>query len=113
LIKTLVKLLIALAVVNAAARAGMTAWSYYQLKDAAQQLVLFGAGVPTAELSQQILAKAVELDVPLEPQNIDIGRERNRTVVHASYTQPVEFFPNFIYPLDLSFSVETFAVGSP
>ena len=109
MIKTVIKLLIALAVVNATARGGMTAWSYYQLKDTAQQLVLFGAGVPTAELSQQILAKAVELDVPLEPRNIDIVRDGNRTVVYAAYTQPVEFFPSFIYPLDLSFSVETFS----
>jgi hypothetical protein len=109
LIKTVVKLLIALAVVNAAARGGMTAWSHYQLKDAAQQLVLFGVRIPTAELSNQILNKAVELDVPLELQNIDIGREGNRTVVYASYRQPVEFFPNFVYPLDLSFSVEAFA----
>jgi len=109
LIKTVVKLLIALAVVNAAARAGMTAWSHYQLKDAAQQLVLFGTRVPTAELSNQILDKAVELDVPLERRNIEVGRDGNRTVVYASYTQPVEFFPSFIYPLELSFSVEIFS----
>lgn len=110
MIKTILQLLIAVAVVNAVARAGMTAWSYYQLKDAAQQLILFGAGVPTADLSARILDKAVELDVPLARQNIDIGRQGNRTVVDAFYTQPVEFFPNFAYPLNLSFSIEAFAV---
>jgi hypothetical protein len=111
LIRTVIKLLIALAFVNAAVRAGMTAWSHYELKDEAQQLILFGAGVPVAELSNQILEKAVELNVPLEPQNIDIDREGSRTVAYVSYTQPVEFFPTVIYPLDLSFSVEAFALN--
>ena len=112
MIKTIVKILIALAVVNAAVRAGMTASSHYQLEDAAQQLIVFGARVPTAELSNQILDRAMELGVPLEPQNIEVRREGNRTVVDAFYTQPVEFFPTFVYPLDLSFSVETFNVVS-
>lgn len=108
--KLVVKLLIALALVNAAARAGATAWSYYQLKDEASRLILFGAHVPTAELSSQILDKAVELGLPLEPRNIAIVREGDRTSVDASYTQPVEFLQTFIYPLDLSFSVEAFAM---
>lgn len=111
LIKTVVKLLIALAVVNAAARAGMTAWRHYELKDAAQQLILFGSNVPTAQISYLILDRAVQLDVPLEPENIDITRDGTRTVVYASYTKPVEFFPAFIYPLDLSFTVEALSLN--
>ncbi len=109
--KTVIKLLIALAIVNAAARGGMAAFSHYQLKDAAQQLIVFGSTVPTAQISYLILDKAVELGVPLEPENIDISRQGSRTVVYASYTKPVEFFPAFIYPLDLSFTVEALSLN--
>lgn len=112
MIKTAIKLLIALAIVNAAVRAGMAAWSYYQLRDQAQQLIVFGAAVPTTELSNDILVKAMELEVPLEPRNLDVHREGNRTFVNASYTQPVEFFPTFIYPVELSFSLDAFSAGS-
>jgi hypothetical protein len=49
--------------------------------------------------------------VPLERRNIDISREGPRTVAYVSYTEPVEFFPSFTYPLDLSFMVEIFSVN--
>ena len=109
--KTVIKLLIALAIVNAVARGGIAAWGHFQLKDAAQQLIVFGSNVPTAQISYLILDKAVELDVPLEAENIDVSRQGSRTVVYASYTKPVEFFPAFIYPLDLSFTVEALSLN--
>jgi len=111
LIKTVIKLLITLAVLNAIARGGLTAWRYYELKDAAQQLILFGNDVSMAQLSYLILDKAVELNVPLEPENVDISRVGNRTAAYVSYTTPVEFFPSFTYPLDLSFMVEVLALS--
>jgi len=111
LIKIVIKLLITLAVLNAVYRGAVTAWGYYELKDAAQQLILFGSTVPTAQISYLILDKAMELEVPLEPENVDITRDGNRTAVYASYTTPVEFFPGFLYPLDLSFMVEVLSLN--
>jgi hypothetical protein len=111
LIKIVIKLLIMLAVLNAAFRGGLAAWGHYELKDAAHQLILFGANVPTNQISYLILDKAMELEVPLEPGNIDVTREGNRTTVSASYTKPIEFFPNFTYPIDLSFTVESFSLS--
>ncbi|MBI4266705.1 MAG: hypothetical protein HY657_20245 [Acidobacteria bacterium] len=110
MIKTVIKLLIVLAVLNAVAHAGLAAWDYYQLRDEAQQLIVFGAQSTTAELHNRILAKAEELEVPLEPANLDVQREGNRTFVYASYTQPIELFPRFTYPVDLSFTVDAFSV---
>ena len=109
--KTIINLLIALAIMNAVARAGSAAWDYFQLKDATQQLIVFGAGVSTDQITYLILDKAVELDVPLERENIDISRVDDRTIVYLSYTKPVEFFPRFVYPLDLSFTVEARALN--
>jgi len=111
LIKTVIKLLITLAVLNAIARGGLTAWRHYELKDAAQQLILFGNDVSMAQLSYLILDEAAELNVPVEPENIDISRVGNRTAVYVSYTTPVEFFPGFTYPVDLSFEVEVLALN--
>lgn len=109
--KTIIKIAIALAVINAAFHAGEAAWRYYQLKDATQQLIIFGSQQQTTELQNRILEKAVELQVPLLPENVNIRREGTRTFVDAAYTQPVEYFPNQIYPVDLKFSVEAFAAN--
>lgn len=87
----------------------MVAVDYYELKDEAQQLALFGAKASETELSAQVFQKAVELDVPLEPGDILVSRAGSRTQIEVYYTEQVELFPRFVYPVDLSFVVEAFS----
>jgi hypothetical protein len=108
LIKTIVKLLIALVVINAAVRGGMAMWKYYQFKDAAQQLVIFGVKETPTQLHNEVLARAQDLDVPIAPENVNIRREGARTWADAKYTEQVELFPRYRYPIEFSFSVEGF-----
>lgn len=111
--KTIIKLVVVLAILNAAARGAIAAWTFYEFRDAAQQLVIFGVDASTDELRAQIIERASDLDVPLNPDNVTIRREGPRTWADAAYVQPVELFPRFIYPVNLSFSVEGFnAVGA-
>lgn len=109
--KTILKLAIALAIINAAFHGGEAAWRYYQFKDATQQLIIFGSQEHTNELHNRIVEKAAELRVPLLPENVAVHRQGYRTSVDASYTQPVEYFPNQIYPIDLKFSIESYAAN--
>jgi hypothetical protein len=109
--KTVIKLVIALALANAVVRTGMVALSYYQLKDAAQQEVTWGGNVPAADLARHVMDKAAELGVPLESQNLDLSRNKELTVLEAYYTQPIEIFPTFIYPVELSFTVQARAMA--
>ncbi|NOT26269.1 MAG: hypothetical protein HOP16_09215 [Acidobacteria bacterium] len=108
--KTIIKLAIALALANAAVRAGLVAMAYYQLKDAAQQEVTWGGRIAPAELATHVLEKAAELDVPLEADGVAASRNEDVTVISVAYTQPVELFPAFIYPViypvDLEFEVQ-------
>ncbi len=110
MIKTIFTTAILVALLNAAYHAGMAAWRHYQVKDQAQQLILFGASVPPAELESQIAQVAEEFEVPIAPEDIVVTRENNRTVAEVYYTMPVELFPRYFYPIDLSFTVETFTV---
>jgi hypothetical protein len=109
-VKTIIKLLITAAILNAAVRGGMAAFTYYQFKDRAEQLVIFGARATPDELHNQIVATAAELEVPIDPENITVEREGPRTRAEAAYIQPVEFFPSYTYPVNLSFRVEGFSV---
>jgi hypothetical protein len=107
--RTIIKLIVVAIVLNAVFQGTREAWRYYQLKDAAQQALIFGGGATMSQLHAQILGKATELALPLEPQNLAIRRTGQQTVAEARYTQPVELFPNYDYPVDLSFTVDAIA----
>src|SRR5262245_3163259 len=109
--KFIIKCLIAAAILNAAARTGMAAAAYYQLKDQSLQLVTFGAKDSPGELQQQILDKAQDLDVPLDPADVEVSRTGLHTTATASYTQPVEVFPSYVYPLNFHFTVDAFSMA--
>ena len=112
MIKTIFKLLIVVIILNGLFRTAMVAWDYFQLRDEAEQLIIFGSQSSTEVLHGRIMAKAQELGIPLEPENLDVRREGSRTFATASYQQPLEYFPNAIYPLDMSFMVDAFQVES-
>jgi hypothetical protein len=110
--KTVIKLLIAIAIINATARVGMAAARYYQLKDESQELVTFGGNIVPGELQNQILLKAEELQLPLAFDDILVSRQGLRTTASAAYTDPVEVFPNYKYPIRFQFQVEGVNMGA-
>jgi hypothetical protein len=110
LIRTVIRLIVAVAVLNAAVRVGFAWWNYYQLKDTAQQLIVFEFDKPTRDISKEILEAAMELSVPLEAENLEVIREGTMTFVNVWYLQPVEVFPNFRYPVEMSFFVQARAL---
>jgi hypothetical protein len=111
--KTLLKVVIALALLNAVVRGGDVLWNYYQFKDAAARALLFGAKSTSQQLHMQIVETAMELQIPLKPEDLSVRWRTGHRVAEASYTQQVEFFPNYAYPVAFSFHVDTLAVGTP
>jgi hypothetical protein len=109
--KSLIKIIIAAVVVNALYRCGTVAVAYYQFKDETQQMVLFSQGQTVSELSKQILDEAAKRSVPLEEEGLTVKREGARTVAEAAYTQSVEVFPRYSYPVKFSFTVEAYGFG--
>jgi hypothetical protein len=111
-VKTLIKLLIVAAIINATARVGMAAARYYQLKDESQELVTFGGNVVPGELQNQIMLKAEALELPLAFDDILVTRQGFRTTASAAYTDSVEVFPNYKYPIKFQFKVEGVNMGA-
>ena len=104
--KTIIKLLIAIAVLNGVVRLGLAEAKYYQFKDQSQQLVTFGEEAPVGELQNQIMERATALELPIAFEDIEVTREGQYTRATATYTQAVEVFPNYTYPMTFHFSVE-------
>ena len=109
--KTLIKILIAVAIINAAGRVGMAAAGYYELKDKSQELITFGGRMAPLDLQDRILAAASDLEVPLQPEDLEVSREGLQTTAIASYTQPVELFPTYSYPINFRFAVKGLAMS--
>lgn len=108
--RTLIKLVIVMAVLNAMFQYSRVMWAYYQLKDSAQQSVVFGSHATTDQIHAQIMRSAADLAVPLEPGQLTVSRMDERTVAEASYTQTVRFVPGYERPMPFSFQVEGIAV---
>ncbi len=104
--KTLIKLLIAAAIVNAAARYGLSAWTQYEFRDSVQQILLFGADASPMELADEIMREAEKQGVPLERQSLDVQRLRELATANASYVDQIELFPRYIHPKTWVVSVE-------
>jgi hypothetical protein len=104
--KSLLKLIVAGAVVFGAYRAGMAEYRYSQLKDSTRSILVLGEKTALEDLKQQILTRAADLALTVPPENVELAREGVRTTARVSFRQQVEVFPGFTYPRDYSFSEE-------
>ncbi len=104
--KTLIKLLIAAAIINAAARYGLSAWTQYEFRDAVQQILLFGADASTDELKNEIMMEAERQGVPLEREALDVQQRDAVVTAQASYLDEIELFPRYVYPKTWDFSLQ-------
>jgi hypothetical protein len=111
-VRTIITFIIVIVVVNAAIRAGTAYWKFYQFKDAAQEIAVFGGKTATSLLHQQVMDKATKLDIPIDPHSITIERTGEQTTIGASYIQNVELFPRYTQDLSFHFSVEGMGSGS-
>jgi len=108
---SLIRVAVAVAVLNAAARAGFAYWAFYQLRDDAEQTAVFGAREPTWALQQAVLDKANQLLLPVGEDQVVVTRTGPKTTIEARYVQAIEYFPRRSYPMTFSFTVEGFTVG--
>ena len=109
--KTIIKLVIAIVIANAAIRVGLVAAKYYQLKDQTQELLTFGANATPNELQNQLIAKAEALGVPIVPDDITVSRDGLHTIASIAYSQAVEVFPNYKYPIKFQFTADAISMG--
>ena len=104
--KTLIQLLIAAAIINAAARYGLSTWTQYQFRDSVQQILLFGADVSTDDLENEIMMEAERQDVPLEREKVDVQQRDAVVTAEATYLDQIELFPGYRYPKTWTFNIE-------
>ena len=111
--KTLIKLLVAAAIVFASWKCGNAYLKFYRLKDAAQDAALFGAAKSEAQIRNTIAEVANELNLPLDPDRIAVRREPNHTYVTTSYVEKIEVLPSFFYPWEFKLDIDVLTMTPP
>jgi hypothetical protein len=106
-LKTIVKLLIVVAILHACARAGRSSWRYYEFKDAIEQEARFAGSEPAAAVRQRILRIAEEQGITLLPADLVVEKDGTQTTVRALYGEDVELVPRlytreFVYEFEVS-----------
>jgi hypothetical protein len=104
--KTLIKLIIAAAIIHATWRAGMVYFKYYQLKESMQEIALFSARQSDQDLKRRVEEMAKGLDIPLNPEDISVRRTDNHMLIDASYDERIELLPRYFYPWHFEVNVD-------
>jgi hypothetical protein len=103
---TIIKLLIAALVLNAAAQAGLAYFKLYRFQDAVHEALLFSPNASEPDVAARVAELAAEYDVPLDPADIAIRSERFERFVEAPYVDEVALVP-LVYTRSWSFSAAT------
>ena len=111
--KTLIKLLVAAAIVYASWKCGNAYFRFYQLKDAAQDAALFGAGKSPDEIRNSVFEVANNLNLPVDPDKIAVRRTPNHTYVTTSYIEKIEILPSFFYPWEFKLNIDVLTMTPP
>ncbi len=76
-----------------------------ELYDYMVELTKFAASSSAENLKKQIVAKAVELDLPLDKDDVEVRKTPDRIQIEASYTVPLEF-PGYTYEWNFNHQVD-------
>ena len=97
--KTIIKIVIAIAILTACFQAARVALNNFQFEDAAQQRLLFDTRASDTEVVNIVMKLANEYAIPLKDDNITVSTVGQDRIVEMNYTLDVELLPGlFKYP---------------
>jgi hypothetical protein len=120
MVKTLIKIAVALVVIHAAFRVGYAFWNYYRYEDALLQLAQFGDRSTERQLCDQAISTAADYDVPISAAGLLVRKGNNppyscedgpmvlqggatglpssQMTIEGTYTDRLQLFPGYYYP---------------
>jgi hypothetical protein len=104
--KTLIKLIVAAAIVHATWKGGTAYMRYWQFKEQATEIAQFGVRRTDNELRTLVLEAAQQKEIPLDPDAINVQRRQAHIIIDASYLERVEVLPGYFYPWNAKMHVD-------
>jgi hypothetical protein len=93
--KTVIKLVIVLLILNATYRVGSAYWTHYQFQDSIQEAAQFAEHASPEDLRAKVLELAATLGVPIDPDNLTVTRGIRRIDIDGSYFRNLELVPRY------------------
>ncbi len=120
MVKTLIKIAVALIVVHGALRVGYAFWNYYRFEDALLQVAQFGDRRTERQLCDEAMSAAADYDLPLVAADLTIRRGANppyncqgglaqlqadargipsaQLTIEGTYVDRLQVLPGYFYP---------------
>lgn len=105
MVRTVIKLVIGLLLMNGAWRVGLAYYQFYEFQDAVQRVAQFAADVPTPSVHAQVMEIAKSLDVPVAEERVSVRKDQHRVYVDAVYSRPIEVVPRYRVPWEFTVTV--------
>ncbi|HEX7280546.1 MAG TPA: hypothetical protein VF239_00740 [Vicinamibacterales bacterium] len=97
--KTIIKLVITVAILTACFQASRYYFNNFQFEDAAQQRLLFETKASDAEVVTLVMRLASEYQLPLKEEDISVRMAGQDRIVEMEYVENVPLLPGvFTYP---------------
>ena len=93
---TIIKLVVAFALITAAFQGARATMSNYQFEDAVEQTLLFAPNASDAEVTEKVVTLAEEYGLPVSAEDVTISQRAADRMVDISYTTDVAFIPGII-----------------
>jgi hypothetical protein len=103
--RTLIKLLIGLLIVNAAWRVGSAYYQHYAFTDAVQHEAQFAADTSMENTLARVVEIAQTMNVPVREEDVSVRKDHNRVYIDAVYTEQIEVVPTYRVPWEFKVSV--------
>jgi hypothetical protein len=101
MLKRLIELVIAAAIIYAGWHAGLVYLHHFQFQDALEETARFGRGRSEAQLRERIMEYAAEYEIPLDPAAVLVQSDTNGTRIKAPYTARLQLLPNYVYEVKM------------
>jgi hypothetical protein len=127
MVKTFIKIALALLVLHGAFRVGYAYWTFYRFEDSLQELAQFGDRKTEAQLCDGAMDSAAGYGVPIAPNQMFIRRgsappyncqsgptapesgamqAASQMTISGSYTEQVQLLPGYFHPWDFAPNVK-------
>ena len=110
MIKSLIKILIAVAVANALWHAASAYISFYKFQDAVNEQAIHSGGRSETQLKDKVIELAMTYGEPIDPEAVTVHRDEEHTRVETSYVKPVALFPGYEYQWPFTLKVDAFVI---
>lgn len=94
--KTIIKLVIAIAILTAAFQGSRALMSNYQFEDDIQQAMQFSPNASDDEMIEKIVGLASDYGLPVQAGNVTMSERASDRIANVTYTTDVAFIPGLI-----------------